>query len=112
MSLRPCGAPRDTCSPEGAFTGTVSSLLGFLMCRVLAAAVAELLELETASGRLLVLRRRVVPLFAIRALQCDDFAHLPILPYRSEPAFHHAFPASRWLFPYIRLQIPAASVVT
>src|SRR6201995_4945654 len=61
-------------------------LLGFLMCRVLAAAVAELLELETAGGRLLVLRRRVVPLLAIRALQCDDFAHLSILPHRSQPA--------------------------
>jgi len=61
-------------------------LLGFLMCRVLAAAAAELLELETASGRLLVLRRRVVPLLAIRALQCDDFAHLSILPHRSQPA--------------------------
>jgi hypothetical protein len=57
------------------------------MCRVLAAAVTELLELETASGRLLVLRRRVVPLFAIRALQCDDFAHLPILPHWFKPAF-------------------------
>src|ERR1700745_2756883 len=56
------------------------------MCRVLAAAVAELLELETAGGRLLVLRRRVVPLLAIRALQCDDFAHLSILPHRSQPA--------------------------
>src|ERR1700755_3324696 len=61
-------------------------LLGFLMCRVLAAAAAELLELETASGRLLVLRRRVVPLLAIRALQCHDFAHLSILPHRSQPA--------------------------
>src|SRR6201999_3639214 len=71
--------------------GTVSSLLGFLMCRVLAAAVAELLELETASGRLLVLRRRVVPLLAIRALQCHDFAHFPILPYWLEPASRHAF---------------------
>jgi hypothetical protein len=56
------------------------------MCRVLAAAVAELLELETASGRLLVLRRRVVPLLAIRALQCHDFAHLFILPHWIQPA--------------------------
>jgi hypothetical protein len=56
------------------------------MCRVLAAAVAELLELETASGRLLVLRRRVVPLLAIRALQCHDFTHLSILPYWVQPA--------------------------
>jgi hypothetical protein len=47
---------------------------------VLAAAVTELLELETASGRLLVLGRRVVPLLALGALQCDDFPHLKFLP--------------------------------
>jgi hypothetical protein len=46
---------------------------------VLAAAVAELLELETAGGRLLVLRRRVVPLLALSALQCHDFPHFLIL---------------------------------
>ena len=48
------------------------------MCLVLAAAVAELLELETASGRLLVLRRRVVPLLAHRALQIHDFPHIKL----------------------------------
>jgi hypothetical protein len=42
---------------------------------VLAAAVTELLELETASGRLLVLRSRVVPLLALGALQCNNFPH-------------------------------------
>jgi hypothetical protein len=42
---------------------------------VFAAAVTELLELQTASGRLLVLRRRVVPLLALSALQCDNFPH-------------------------------------
>jgi hypothetical protein len=42
---------------------------------MLAAAVAELLELQTARGRLLVLRRRVVPLFALGALQYYDFPH-------------------------------------
>jgi hypothetical protein len=47
--------------------------------RVLAAGIAELRELETAGGRLLVLRRRVVPVFALRALQCNNFAHLFIL---------------------------------
>ena len=46
------------------------------MRSVLPAAVTELLELETARGRLLVLRRRVIPLLAIRALQCDIFPHL------------------------------------
>ena len=46
---------------------------------VLAAAVTELLELETAGGRLLVLGRRVVPLLALSALQCHNFPHLTIL---------------------------------
>jgi hypothetical protein len=47
--------------------------------RVLAAGIAELRELKAARGRLLVLRRRVVPVFALRALQCNNFAHLFIL---------------------------------
>jgi hypothetical protein len=47
---------------------------------VLAATVAELLELKTACGRLLVLRRRVVPLLALSALQCNNFPHSQILP--------------------------------
>jgi hypothetical protein len=42
---------------------------------VLAAAVTELLELEAAGGRLLVLRRRVIPLFALSALQRNNFPH-------------------------------------
>jgi hypothetical protein len=43
---------------------------------VLAAAVTELLELETAGGRLLVLRSGVIAFLALSALQCDDFPHL------------------------------------
>ena len=49
------------------------------MIRVLAAGIAELRELQTAGGRLLVLRCRVVPVLALGALQCDNFAHLSIL---------------------------------
>ena len=45
------------------------------MCRVLAAAITELRELQATGGRLLVLRRRVIPVLAFGALQCDDFAH-------------------------------------
>ena len=52
-----------------------SLLLRFLVRLVFAAAVTELLELETACGRLLVLRRRVVPLLALSALQCHNFPH-------------------------------------
>jgi hypothetical protein len=44
---------------------------------MLAAALAKLGELETAGGRLFVLRRRVIALLAFRALQCDDFPHFP-----------------------------------
>ena len=49
------------------------------MIRVLAAGIAELRELKPAGGRLLVLRRRVVPVLALGALQCNNFAHLSIL---------------------------------
>jgi hypothetical protein len=42
---------------------------------VLAAAVTELLELETTGGRLLVLGGGVIPLLALSALQCDNFPH-------------------------------------
>jgi hypothetical protein len=45
---------------------------------MLAAAVTELLELETACGRLLVLGGRVIPLLALSALQRDDFPHVQI----------------------------------
>jgi hypothetical protein len=55
------------------------ALLCFLVRMVLAAAIAELGELETAGGRLLVLGGRVIALFALSALQCDDFPHLLIL---------------------------------
>ena len=50
---------------------------------VLAAAVTELLELQTASGRLLVLRSRVVPFLALSALQCHNFPHFQTLPLNS-----------------------------
>ena len=47
---------------------------------VLAAAATELLELQTARGRLLVLGRRVVPLLALSALQCDNFTQV-VFPF-------------------------------
>ena len=59
-------------------------LLRFLMRRVLPAALAKLRELQTASGRLLVLRRRVIALLALGTLQRDDFPHCVSLnPLRS-----------------------------
>ena len=42
---------------------------------MLPAPLAELLELQTARGRLLVLSGRVVPLFAIAALKRDNVSH-------------------------------------
>jgi hypothetical protein len=51
------------------------NLLRLFVVGVLAAGVAELRELKPARGRLLVLRRRVVPVLARRTLQCNNFAH-------------------------------------
>jgi len=45
------------------------------MRRVLAATPAKLAEFKTASRFLLVLGRRIVSLFAIRALQRHNFPH-------------------------------------
>jgi hypothetical protein len=46
---------------------------------VLAASLAELLQLKTARNGLLVLRRRVVPLLALGAFHRNDFPHVLIL---------------------------------
>jgi hypothetical protein len=43
---------------------------------VLAAALAELLQLKTARYGLLVFRRRVVPLLALGAFHRNDFPHI------------------------------------
>jgi hypothetical protein len=50
------------------------TLLGLLVRPVLAAATAELPELETLGRRLLVLRRHVVAALALGALQHDVIA--------------------------------------
>ena len=50
------------------------TLLRFLMRRVLAATAAELAELQPVRRRLAVLRGRIIPLFALRALQCNDLS--------------------------------------
>ena len=52
------------------------ALLRFLVRLVLTAAITELLELQAASGRLFVLGGRVIPLFALGALQCNNFPHV------------------------------------
>ena len=50
------------------------------MRRVLAATAAELLEFQPLGRRFAVLGRRVVPLFAITALQRDDLSGHGSLP--------------------------------
>jgi hypothetical protein len=59
---------------------------------MLAAGVAELRELKPAGGRLLVLGRGVVPVLAIRALQCNDLAHCDKSP--SKVASHLGWQAA------------------
>ena len=44
------------------------------MRRMLAAPAAELLQLNPVRRRLAVLRCRIVPLFAITALHCNDLS--------------------------------------
>ena len=49
-------------------------LFHFLVRRVLPATGAELLLLDSIRGRLAVLHRRIIPLFAIAALQRNNFS--------------------------------------
>ena len=70
------GLPANGTGPES------PELLGFLVRRVLAAAIAELRELKPAGGRLLVLRRRVITLLTDGALQCHDFTHNLYYPFK------------------------------
>jgi hypothetical protein len=52
-----------------------AELLGLFVWGMLAAAIAELGELKAARGRLFILRRRVIPLFAFRTLEGNYFTH-------------------------------------
>jgi hypothetical protein len=53
----------------------IRKLLHFLVTGVLAARIAKLLRLHPVGVLLPILGGRVIPIFAIVALQCDDFAH-------------------------------------
>ena len=53
-------------------------LLRLAVNRVMSAPWAEFLHLQTFSRLLPVLCRRVVSLFAVRALHCDDVPHMPL----------------------------------
>jgi hypothetical protein len=52
-----------------------TGLFGLFVWGMLAAAIAELRELKAARGRLFILRRRVIPLFAFRTLESNYFTH-------------------------------------
>jgi hypothetical protein len=56
-----------------------NELLGLFMWSVFAATLAELRELDPTGGRFLVLRRRIIALFALRTLQGNYFTHKYIL---------------------------------
>ena len=53
----------------------ISISFAFLVRRVLAAVSAELVELEPLGALPAVLRRAVIPPFALGARQGDDFTH-------------------------------------
>src|SRR5690348_6120001 len=55
-------------------------LLDFAVRLVLAALRAELFELETLGGRLLILHVCVVPILALSALKGDDFTRHSLFP--------------------------------
>jgi hypothetical protein len=52
----------------------IARLFNLFMRRMLAAPAAELLQLQPIRRRLAVLCRRIVPLFAITALHCNDLS--------------------------------------
>ncbi len=64
----------------------LTTLFNFFVRRVLAADAAELFQLKALRHRLPVLGRRIVPLFAISALQRDDLSgHKQLLAFSSIP---------------------------
>jgi hypothetical protein len=61
------------------------------MRRVLAAAAAEFLELQPFRRRLPVLGGRIIPLFAITALQRNNFSgHRSLLKFNAEVRIQNA----------------------
>jgi hypothetical protein len=75
---KPKTAPPDACSKNG-------KLLNFLVPGVFAARVAKLPSLDALRVLLLVLGRRVVAVFAIAALQRNDFSH-DLIPSLAPPS--------------------------
>src|ERR1051325_4835413 len=71
LSYWPTSAAR---ACKSTLLATYSRLLGLPVDRVLPIVTAELLQFELLRHRLLVLRRRVVPTFALGALEGDDLS--------------------------------------
>ena len=87
LPLNLCPYPGDqhyfTTSETGSGAcGPARHLLDFFVQMVLAAGRAELLELKTRCGRLLVLHIRVILAFALSALKRDNFAWHRAAPIR------------------------------
>jgi hypothetical protein len=60
---------------KSVLSSTNAELFGLFVWGMLAAAIAKLGEFEAACGRLFILRRRVIPLFAFRTLEGNYFTH-------------------------------------
>jgi hypothetical protein len=56
------------------YPSPITNLFHLFMRRVLAAPTAELLQLQPVRCRFAVLGRRIIPLFAIAALQRNNFS--------------------------------------
>jgi hypothetical protein len=61
-------------------------LLHFLMDRMVAARAAKLLQLQPVLILLLVLRRCIVAVLAVTALQSNNFAHRSLLTLNIQPS--------------------------
>jgi hypothetical protein len=67
-------------SPKTKTALPTTALFHFLVRGVLAARIAKLFRLHALGVLLLILRRRVVAVFAIAALQRDDLSHA-LIPF-------------------------------
>src|SRR6267378_42360 len=74
-----CPSPQRKTTPRENHLCENEDLLHFLVRRLFAARIAELLRLQPLGVLFFVLRRRVIAVFAIAALQRNDFAHRLIL---------------------------------
>jgi hypothetical protein len=67
----------------------LQNLLHFFMRRMLAAPATELFQFQPVRRRLAVLRRRIVPLFAITALHRNDLSgHKQLLASKIKPKLY------------------------